>query len=400
MFARNMFVRIFSVLSILACILAVAPIKAAGAPATIRYATPNGLTSGTCSTWATVCTLQTALTGAAANSEIWVAAGTYKPTTGSDRSTTFQLKDGVAVYGGFAGTETVRTQRHPGTHVTILSGDIGTGGVKTDNSFHVVTGATGAILDGFTITLGYASNTTPPNCYGGGIYNYASSPTLTNLTVSNNWAYQGGGIYNDNRSSPGLTNVTISGNTASSLGGGMMNTGFSNPTLTNVTFSANSANDGGGMLNWFASPILTNTTFSGNAASETGGAIHNWSESYPQVHNSILWGNTAVTSGAEIHSEDATTTVSYSVVQGGCSAADICTSQLITTDPKLGTLGNHGGYTQTIPIGAGSSAINKGDTSVCPATDQRGEARVGVCDIGAYEYKASTNSLYLPLLVR
>jgi len=51
--------------------------------------------------------------------------GTHKPITGKDRNATFQLKKGVAVYGGFAGTETARTQRDPAARITILSGEIG-----------------------------------------------------------------------------------------------------------------------------------------------------------------------------------------------------------------------------------------------------------------------------------
>ncbi len=44
---------------------------------------------------------------------------------GTDRTISFELKNGVAIYGGFAGTETLRTQRNPATNVTVLSGDIG-----------------------------------------------------------------------------------------------------------------------------------------------------------------------------------------------------------------------------------------------------------------------------------
>ncbi len=73
----------------------------------MRVYTPNirvttsGSTTWPCGdTWATACALQTALTYARTSDELWVAAGTYKPTTGTDRHATFQLKSGVNVYGG------------------------------------------------------------------------------------------------------------------------------------------------------------------------------------------------------------------------------------------------------------------------------------------------------------
>ncbi len=83
--------------------------------------------------------------------------GTYKPTTTTDRSASFTLKNGVAVYGGFAGGETQLSARNWSSNVTTLSGDIGTASNTGDNSYHVVTGATDyATLDGFTITGGNA----------------------------------------------------------------------------------------------------------------------------------------------------------------------------------------------------------------------------------------------------
>ena len=73
--------------------------------------------------------LQDALTAAESGDEIWVIEGTYKPDQGAgivpgDREATFQLINGVAMYGGFAGGETSRDQRDAVTNVTILSGDL------------------------------------------------------------------------------------------------------------------------------------------------------------------------------------------------------------------------------------------------------------------------------------
>ena len=530
---------IITMLALTFSTLGVTPAHAAG----IRYSKSSA--TGDCSSWANACTLQTALTGAASGDEIWAAAGTHKPTTGTDRNATFQLKGGVALYGGFAGTETARDQRNPTTNLTILSGDIDNNDnqrpVITDlttvtgntaNSYRVVTGATNATLDGFTITAGYANGASLYN-FGGGMYNDASSPALANLTFSGNSArYDGGGMFNYSSSSPILTDVIFSDNLADGQGGGMYNGGNSSPSLTNVTFSGNSADAGGAMSNRSSSPVLTNVTFSGNSVGWDGGGMYNYSSSptlmdvtfsgnsatgngggmyndssirshsdfsshptltnvtfsdnsatgngggmvnyciyipdgditdfsrnsaaaeggvinypactpptltnvtfssnsagaegggmdnyssspmltnvtfsgnsafrgggmdnkgvnstvgiapsNPQIRNTIFWGNTASSSGAQIYNSNSTPSVSDSVVQGGYAGG----TNIITTNPMLGTLGNHGGFTQTIPLLAGSSAIDTGNGIICPATDQRGVSRPigGGCDIGAFEY--------------
>ena len=109
------------------------------------------------------------------------------------------------------------------------------------------------------------------------------------------------------------------------------------------------------------------------------------------IRNTIFWGNTAATDGAQIYNDSSTPIVSDSVVQGGCPAGSTCTN-IITTDPLLGTLGNYGGFTQTIPLLPGSSAIDTGNDATCAATDQRGVTRPqgAHCDIGAYEYVETT----------
>ncbi|HAV76795.1 MAG TPA: hypothetical protein DCX53_05505, partial [Anaerolineae bacterium] len=285
--------------------------------------------------WADPCDLQYALgTLAGSNSELWVRAGVYTPGT-SDRNTTFEMKNGIAIYGGFAGTETVRGQRNsnPATNGTVLSGDIGTIGVIADNVYRVVSAfgvSPSAVLDGFTVTGGNANggtghgggifiqdgsptfanliiNNNVASANGGGVFVLSlgtvrtsySSPSFTNVTISNNTAARGGGLYTQN-SSPVLADVTFSGNTATSGAGGGMNNQvlneatdeYSLPLLTNVTFSGNTANGGGGLFNNHSYPILTNVTFSGNTANIRGGAILNEGAN-PILRNVTITGNTA-----------------------------------------------------------------------------------------------------------
>ena len=424
---------------------------------TINYVKPAASGTGNCTSWGNACVLQTALNPVGSD-EIWVAAGTYKPGAGTDRYATFQLHDGLAIYGGFIGTETARDQRNPVVNVSILSGDIDNNDSQkpiiltdilnvtgnTTNSYHVVTGANNATLDGFTITAGYAKQMNNFNgvfvqqgsgmynyssspvlanltfrgnvsLYGGGIYNEYSHPTLTNVIFSNNNAgYDGAGIYNI-YSNPTLTNVTFSNNVGyvgvgmanyggsspiltnvtfnnnvGGFGGGMFNRGGSSPTLTNVTFSGNSATErGGGMSNWDSSnPTLTNVTFLGNSAS-WGGGINNLTSSHPQIRNTIFWGNTATVDGPQIFNYNlGTASLLDGIVQGGCPAGTDC-SNIISLDPQFGALGNYGGFTQTLPLLPGSPAIHASSTN-CPDTDQRDQARGVSCDFGAFESQGFT----------
>jgi hypothetical protein len=113
----------FSILLLLIFISSFIPVHTALA-GTIRYVAPTAQGAANCSSWANACTLQTALDSAVSGDEIWAKMGVYYPGPSGSTSSTFTMKNGVAVYGGFNGTETSRDQRDWQTNKTILSGDI------------------------------------------------------------------------------------------------------------------------------------------------------------------------------------------------------------------------------------------------------------------------------------
>ncbi len=304
--------------------------------------------------------------------QIWVAEGTYRPTAGADRTATFQMRSGLGIYGGFAGTETARSQRSSAANVTILSGDIGTPGDATDNSYHVVTGNSTdstAVLDGFTVTAGNAGGVAPDERNGGGLYNYSGSPTIAN--------------------------VQFLGNEAQSSGGGVFNGAGCSPKLVNVLFVDNAAlQEGGGIYNESAFYLL-NASFSGNVAGGGGGGGICNAAGNPVIRNTIMWGDTASCSAghencAEIVSYDGSPSVSYSLVQGSGGSAG--------WDPELGTDGGHnidadplyyGALAGDLRILAGSPATDAGYGAApgLPATDIAGNPRIqgASVDMGAYE---------------
>jgi hypothetical protein len=215
------------------------------------YVDASALPGGDGTTWPTAYRfLQDGLSAAGDGDQIWVATGTYYPTSDyglgiGERGKHFRMKNSVAIYGGFPSGGGVWADRDPKANETILSGDLSSNDDTTgngENSYHVVNGSgtdETAILDGFTITGGNADGS-GYDSYGGGIYNESS-----NLIV---------------------INCNFIDNSADDFGGGMFNY-ESSPTVTNCMFTENSANSGGGMCNYDeSSPIVTNCTFIGNSA--------------------------------------------------------------------------------------------------------------------------------------
>ena len=135
---------------------------------TIRFVDHNATGASDGSSWANAyISLDAALTASVPGQQIWVSAGTYKP------ATSFLVQTGVAIYGGFAGTETALNQRNPSLNLTTLSGDLLGNDItgnfdmnRIDNVQHIVTvfsntSSAAAVVDGFIFRGGHTLVGTP-----------------------------------------------------------------------------------------------------------------------------------------------------------------------------------------------------------------------------------------------
>jgi regulation of enolase protein 1 (concanavalin A-like superfamily) len=375
----------------------------------VIYVNVNATGANNGSSWADALTdlLSAINTTCPGITEVWVAAGTYYPTTTGDRGISFRLRNGRAVYGGFNGTETMLSQRNWVANPTILSGDIGIPGDNSDNSFHVVRNYSfllnnSARLDGFTITGGNATGSAS-NTYGGGMFNFQSNPTIANCTFINNSGINGGGVANQN-SAPTYLNCRFIQNTGTVRGGGMYNEN-ADPMVINGSFTGNFSLNGGGLYASASSfPVITNSSFSGNRASGQGGAVISFTGSAVTLTNCVIWNNqvgastTALGASVGIASVNASATISYSLIanSGGSGAgwqSGIGTDggNNLDTDPMFVQNGDPATAPNTIGdlhLQPCSPAIDAGTATDAPATDIDGNARPALSgiDMGAYEF--------------
>ncbi len=240
--------------------------------------------------------------------EVWVAAGEYEPQSyvisGMNYSASFRMRSGISVYGGFAGTETSKTEREMSgsmpwqfKNTTVLSGAYYDHAnlayadgrwTLTSDSRHVVwfapmqgeqAFARVTVLDGVTIRGGYAQGNTGladfmTDC-GAGVYIDGENARLQNCIVKENYATgNGGGVWlKDGRVQTSL----IYNNNAEAAGGAVYVSGqglvhrsmLANNTARNgaAAYLDNSVGDGSIPEYLVLSTcVVTNNTARGNGA--------------------------------------------------------------------------------------------------------------------------------------
>ncbi|MEM7511050.1 MAG: choice-of-anchor Q domain-containing protein, partial [Bacteroidota bacterium] len=216
--------------------------------------------------------------------EIWIAEGTYVPTQGLDRNSSFHLVNGVSLYGGFSGTETELEERKVDQYLTILSGDQGEAPFK---SFHVVIGTnidstttiSGLVIrDGASDFQGQSENVISGDSGAGMLLRATGgnvcNPILFGCGFIANRAIRsgvGGGLYLAG-ASPKIDRCLFEENFAEYDGGAIMVEGNQDVRITNSYFYRNEVYDGGGAIAAIGAGLsVENCLFIANFAEIVGG---------------------------------------------------------------------------------------------------------------------------------
>ncbi|MGD9688871.1 MAG: hypothetical protein AB7K52_02065 [Phycisphaerales bacterium] len=334
----------------------------------IRYVDDSAPAGGNGQSWNTAYNnLATALQAAVAGDELRVAQGTYRP--GSTRTSVFTLKNGVSMFGGYAGYGAPNPNaRDTARYTTILSGDLNANdgpafAGNSDNCFQVVTApstvSASTVFDGFVVTGGNADGGFGSQDRGGGM-GVAGSLQILHCTFRNNSASGAGAMSISSTGSPLIRNCAFVANRATGSSGftsggaihlagnaeiacslfagntALQGNGGAVSVATNATtskihgsvFTGNSAQNGGA-LQLGPAPVL-NCTLTGNSASMSGGGINVASTNAPQIANCIIWDNFASTGGRELNGP---ASVTYSCVKDGMMGEGNILSDPLLLDP-------------------------------------------------------------------
>jgi predicted outer membrane repeat protein len=228
---------------------------------------------------------------------------------------TIRLRPELSVRGGFAGSESSEAERVLGANETTLDGRDGPDGER--HVYHVVTGAEGVELDGFTIQYGRAEHPSDERHQrGGGLDAHETPMHVRDARFLHNRAIQGGAAWGYDVSLRELrfTRTEFSHNAAME-GGAISGNLAVNVHVDECVFEDNVASDGGGAIAMSNAPLtLTGSALRGNFAFDGGGLLSRFGRT--TISESLFEDNLAVSQGGGAMLRDASSEVRASSFVG------------------------------------------------------------------------------------
>ena len=373
------FAKLLCVVCAMFCVVAFVPRARAAAQTTWLVTKAADTNDGTCNA---DCSLREAIAAANANDTINFAgdyaivlsAGTLNISKNltidaTGRSVSVSGNDAVRVFDLAGATFQF-------THLTITRGAVKN--ANTGGGILVHNGAT-LTLDECTLSSNRAASD------GGGIYANDATVHIFNSTFTRNRSGNYGGALAFKGSAADVSGSAFTRNDAYFGGASVYADTGSALTAVNSTFFREKTYNGALFLR-VNSQLYNNTIFKSKRS--YGGLGIVFIAGNHELRNNIIAGSP---NGACVKQSGATFTVNLNTLANDRTCKKNATGYL-KASPKLGTFGNYGGATKTLPLLAGSPALDTGDDAACAAApvnaiDQRGITRPqGVhCDRGAYE---------------
>lgn len=369
--------------------------------------------------------INNALSITATNKEVWVTAGTYKPS--STRTSSITVNANTQIYGGFSGNETQRNDRDFTQNITRFSGDQMDNdtpvldyalSTTSDNNFHVVTviGAN-VVLDGLIISNGNANGATTASREGSGL-NILTTTKVRNCIIENNIATRGGAI--SITGGPNGQVVRIEKNTFKNNLAGFAAALYSpvgragTVELVNNLFYENEtkpspAGNGLSGVIWFRSSTtnsdditLINNTFADNTYDiqnvNCNVRTNHTGSIRARFYNNIFWNNTnnsfrAFHAGAGSFSEiDVKNNLDENNFSNLPNNSIISVANTLTVSPDFIDAPN-----DNYRLNSTSSAVDFGDNSYLPfdvLDDLSGNVRIfnSTVDLGAFEFNSTLSN--------
>lgn len=381
----------------------------------VWYVKSDGDDSRDGTSWSrAVASIQLALDRAAAGDAVWIAGGDYDATTWrlveaeAEWELSFRLRDGVDIFGGFAGSESSPDERALAAAVADAeprAWDFATPSVLTIPAHasgsvlkaDVDTFSRETVIDGVVICGGLA--------IGGGLDGFGGGALLPGKAVlrrsviSGNWARFGGGVAMLGDSV--LQQCLVTANEVLPDGWGGVGGGVyavdDQAQIDNCLIADNAVADrgiqqGGGVY-LLGGATLSHCTIVGNYAPMAGSGVCAPAAA-ARVVNSLVWGN----SGASEQLYAPGGAISHSGVAGsrpaGSQLIPLAAANCGNNGPEVNDSANHCYYVcfrdplrGDYRLGAGSYAINRGDNAA--AGDKDAGLAERVCcrqtDLGAFE---------------
>lgn len=307
---------------------------------TIYYVKSGGSGAKTGASWSDALdNIQVAIDGASKGDQVWVAQGAFNGLAANGFG--FILKDGVSLYGGFAGTESAIDQRDLSVHTSTLRGGYSS---EKDNTISGMNIGDQTVVDGFLLTP------FNPSAYSRGVYLNNSSPIIQNCTFKKCVSYAatsshngyGAAVFMENNSSPKFINCNFEDNIAINYGGALYVLN-SSPVFIDCTFSNNEGSStGGGALNSGSSSTYSHCIFSGNIStgqsSSRGGALSFSGGGNSKINNCLITNNTANYGGAAISCFDAGLSVLNCTITGNPAVNETGGAAILYSETGTNTL--------------------------------------------------------------